>query len=81
MCVCVVVFPLQFVHTLGLENVHLIGVSMGSMISASYASLYPEEVESLSIMCIPGVFVLYIYVCVCVCVCVSCYLQPFQTTM
>ena len=39
---------------LELKNVHLVGVSMGSLVCAIYTALYPDEVESLTIMCVPG---------------------------
>ncbi len=37
-----------------LTNVHLVGVSMGALISATYASKFQDKVNSISLMCIPG---------------------------
>ena len=43
---------------------------MGSLVSAAYAALYPDQIDSLTIMCIPGR-----KMCVCARACVNGCLQ------
>lgn len=45
----------QFVETIGLENFHMVGISMGGYISAYYASDHPDRVKSLLLMDAAGV--------------------------
>ena len=42
------------VDTLGLKNFHLMGVSMGGMISEEYALAYPGDLKSLTLACTYG---------------------------
>ncbi|HRK33953.1 MAG TPA: alpha/beta hydrolase [Candidatus Hydrogenedentes bacterium] len=44
-----------FFHQIGLKNFHLGGNSMGGHISAAYALLYPEDVESLLLIDAAGI--------------------------
>ena len=50
----------QFIETMGLQNLHLVGCSLGALVSATYAAMYPHSVKSAVLMCPPGV-------CVCAC--------------
>lgn len=43
----------EFVDALELTNFHLVGVSMGSLVSAAYASRFQHKVQSVCLMCIP----------------------------
>jgi pimeloyl-ACP methyl ester carboxylesterase len=45
----------DFLLALGIERVHLLGVSMGGFISAYYAAQYPEKLLSLALMDAAGV--------------------------
>jgi pimeloyl-ACP methyl ester carboxylesterase len=45
----------QFVHALGLKSFHLGGSSMGGYIAGAYASMYPDEVQSLLLIAPGGV--------------------------
>lgn len=45
----------EFLHTLGLEKVHLIGNSMGGHIAALYAARHPQEVLTLALLDNAGV--------------------------
>jgi len=45
----------EFITTLGLGRVHLIGHSMGGFISSAYAAQYPEDVISLGLIAPHGV--------------------------
>ncbi len=45
-----------------LKNVHLVGVSMGALVSATYASNFQHKVKSISLMCIPGTCLYVLYV-------------------
>lgn len=39
---------------LGLADIHLVGMSMGSLICATYAAQFSHRVSSASLMCLPG---------------------------
>ena len=49
-----VVFSVQFVEAADLHNFHLIGLSLGGLISAAYATQHGERIASLTLMCPPG---------------------------
>jgi len=37
-----------------LWNVHLVGMSLGALVAAAYASQHSDRLSSLTIMCPPG---------------------------
>lgn len=43
----------QFIDALELKNLQLVGVSMGALISATYASTFPHKVNSICLMSMP----------------------------
>ena len=45
---------LQFVEASGLEDFHLLGLSLGALVSAAYATQHGERIASLTVMCPPG---------------------------
>ena len=47
-------FPEQFFVTIELDKFHLVGESLGALISAQYASQHPDVPASLSLLCPPG---------------------------
>lgn len=44
----------QFVHSIGLSQFHLVGTSMGGNVAGVYASRYPQDLCSVSLVCPAG---------------------------
>lgn len=45
----------EFVEAMGLEDFHLVGISMGALVSLSYAARHGQKkLKTLSVMCPPG---------------------------
>jgi pimeloyl-ACP methyl ester carboxylesterase len=45
---------MQFVEASGLQDFHLLGLSLGALVSAAYATQHGERIASLTVMCPPG---------------------------
>lgn len=44
----------QFVEASDLHNFHLLGLSLGGLVSAAYATQHGDRIASLTLMCPPG---------------------------
>ena len=47
-------FQLQFVEASDLKDFHLLGLSLGALVSAAYATQHGDRIASLTVMCPPG---------------------------
>ena len=44
----------QFVEASDLKDFHLLGLSLGALVSAAYATEHGDRIASLTVMCPPG---------------------------
>ena len=51
---CLCLFQLQFIEASGLKDFHLLGLSLGALVSAAYATQHGDRIASLTVMCPPG---------------------------